>query len=48
MLTLSMPAAMTGIENSGISPNDMPDTIPLTIPLDSFFMNVECLLFLLI
>ena len=32
MLTLPMPAAMTGMEKSGIKPKEMPDIMPLIKP----------------
>lgn len=40
MLTLSIPAAITGMENNGISPKEMPDTMPLITPRVCLFMYV--------
>lgn len=33
---------MTGIVNSGISPNDAPETIASIMPFASFDMAMEC------
>ena len=43
MLTLPMPAAMTGMENRGIKPNEMPDMMPLINP-SALFVSQPLLL----